>query len=129
AAHLEVRCLRPWKRNLVLQLRHLRPRVVDVRHTMRAQAFEILAIQVIRVANLYRVSELRPQRRQKRIEALNELPHALKAAPRERAELEDEQRRLAPMREQRTHEHLLKHLRIQDRFILASGLGSVARMD
>ena len=50
------------------QLRHARPRVVDVRHAVAAQAGEIIALQELGVADLDGVAELRRQRGQERVQ-------------------------------------------------------------
>src|ERR1019366_1198186 len=78
--------------------------------------------------DLHRVAEFGRQLRQERVQAIHKLDHIVKAAPSEGAELEDQQRRLPPVRQERAHEHLLENVRVQESLILAARLRAVPRV-
>src|SRR5262249_1786240 len=126
AADEEVRSLRFRDRDLLAELGHPRPGVVDVRHAVRAQAVEVIALEELLVADLDRVAVMTRQRGQEWIEQLEEL--AQLQAP-ERAELEDQGRDPVLVALERLQERLAQQVEIEKRRILESCLRSVARLD
>ena len=115
--------------DLVAQLGHLRPGVVDVGDAVSAETGEIILLQEVGIADLDGITELRGQLREEGIEAVEEFPRTGEGAPAEGAEFEDEERGLFLVREEGADEHLPEHVRVEEGFILAAGLRAVARVD
>src|SRR5262249_1668909 len=73
-------------------------------------------------------AEHRRQLRQKGIEPLDERSHVLETFSPERAELENQQSGLLPVRQKRADEHLFEDVRVEEALILASGDRSGSRL-
>src|SRR5450432_344209 len=116
-------------RNLVAQFGHLRPGVVDVGHSVAAQAGEVILFEKSGIADLHGVAELRRQAGEERVEAIQKLRQAGETAASESAEFEDHQRGLLPVGKQRADEHVLEHPAIQEGFVVAAAGGAVSRVD
>src|SRR5579871_488279 len=126
--HQEIGGHRIGNRHLVPQFRHLRPGVIHVGDAVAAQTREVVLFQEFRVADLDRVTKLRRQGGEERVETIEKFRQLGKAAPAKRSEFEDQQRRLGAIRKQRAEKHLLQHVVIEEGFIRFAALRPVARM-
>src|SRR5258705_12422317 len=89
---------------------------------------EIIRLEKFGVPDFNRIPEFARQRRQKRIEGPQELGDARERIPSERAKFKNQHAGFGAMPPQWPQKRSFQQLRVQERFVVASALRSIAGM-